>query len=151
MLRITNLRESVCPDLFHRQFVLCVNTIFIFCIGKDSASRAKCQISTRESSGEVTFPSLSADMGINIEAQMSTGILEQAQALPFPSDGELRFQTKCGEKFQFDILCASLITPPPYGHPRLRRAGRCTPLTQHSLAFSQPSEGFVRYKQRGSL
>ena len=36
------------------------------------------------------------------------------------------------------------------GHPRLRRARHCTPLSQHGLAFSQPSEGFVRYKQRGS-
>ena len=25
MLCITNLRESVCPGLLHRQFVLCVN------------------------------------------------------------------------------------------------------------------------------
>ena len=48
-------------------------------------------------------------------------------------------------------LRATLVTPPPYGHPRLRRARHCTPLSQHGLAFSQPSEGFVRYKQRGSL
>ena len=41
--------------------------------------------------------------------------------------------------------------PAPLGHPRLRRARHCTPLSQHGLAFSQPSEGFVRYKQRGSL
>ena len=29
MLRITNLRESVCPGLLHRQFVLCVNIMFV--------------------------------------------------------------------------------------------------------------------------
>ena len=29
MLRITNLRESVCPGLLHRQIVLCVNTMFV--------------------------------------------------------------------------------------------------------------------------
>ena len=40
--------------------------------------------------------------------------------------------------------------PAPLGHPRLRRAEHCTPLSQHGLPLRQPSEGFVRYKQRGS-
>ena len=29
---ITNLRESVCPGLLHRQFVLCVNIVFVFTV-----------------------------------------------------------------------------------------------------------------------
>ena len=49
-----------------------------------------------------------------------------------------------------ESLRASLVTPPPYGHPRPRRAGYCTPLSQHGLPLRQPSKGFIRYKQRGS-
>ena len=45
---------------------------------------------------------------------------------------------------------ASLVTPPPCGHPHPRRTGHCTPLSLHGLPSRQPSEGFVRYKQRGS-
>ena len=42
---ITNLRESVCPGLFHRQFVLCVNTMFVvFAIAdKINVRQAKMQ------------------------------------------------------------------------------------------------------------
>ena len=61
------------------------------------------------------------------------------------------FVNEVRRNLQFDILRASLITPPPYGHPRLRRTEHCTPLSQHGLPSRQPSEGFARYKQRGSL
>ena len=64
---------------------------------------------------------------------------------------ELRFKTKCGVEFLILFISARYAYNAPVSsrHPRPRRAGYCTSLTQHGLAFSQPSEGFIRYKQRG--
>ena len=44
MLCITNLRESVCPSLLHRQFVLFVNTVLFTYSAKVAKPCEKCKV-----------------------------------------------------------------------------------------------------------
>ena len=63
-----------------------------------------------------------------------------SEAEGVPNEVRSRNTTRCA----YNSLPAS-----PYSRPR--RTEHCAPLSQHGLPFRQPSEGFVRYKQRESL
>ena len=47
------------------------------------------------------------------------------EGVAFPFGRRTRFQTKCGEKPQIYMLRASLVTPPPFGHPLYKQRGAC--------------------------
>ena len=57
-----------------------------------------------------------------------------------PFGRRTRFQTKCGEKLQFDILRATLITPPPYGHPLYKQRGSLQSAHNQQLASGKYSK-----------